>query len=544
MRWDIVRHIRKQASQLAFNNALYHWSLGGSVPDAICVVPIETWPGDADRGRWLCNGSFAANGAYLEIGGNVWQPEGVDEAWLVHMHSFEWLRDLRALGGEQARRQACHLLKDWMEKHHHWDPLVWRPDIMGQRLANWVIFFEFYSAGINDDLQRELFDSLVRQSRHLGRALPGGMEGIALLYAIKGLAFAGLAMEKYENWLSQALDLLQDEITKQILSDGAHISRSPAKLVEAARVIIDTRSGLTAAGYTVPEEIEHVIDRMVQALRFFRYPDKGLGLFNGTQEGDSVLVDAVMTRANSRGRVLTRLPSAGYERVTVGRSLLMVDSGTPPPYPYDAAAHAAPLSFEFAYGRERIFVNCGTHLLDENWRNMLRGSAAHNGAAIDYRNICEIRGDGHFGRKPRKVVVTRDEGKGACLIEGTHDGYVPLNGITHRRRLFLTDQGHNLRGEESFSCTVGISKPAEIAVRFHLHPRVLVSLIKEGEEALLRLKGGAGWRFIHSGGLMALEDSVYLGEGAEPRKTKQLVIYGRMEHDYARIKWGLKRETR
>lgn len=64
------------------------------------------------------------------------------------------------------------------------------------------------------------------------------------------------------------------------------------------------------------------------------------------------------------------------------------------------------------------------------------------------------------------------------------------------------------------------------------------------KKRFLRLKGGAGWRFIHSGGLMTLEDSVYIGDGAEPRKTKQLVIYGRMEQDYAQVKWGLKRETR
>lgn len=544
MRWDIIRHIRKQASQLAFNNVLYNWSLGGSVPEAVCVVPIEAWPGDAEKGHWLCNGSFSVNGAYLEIGGNLWLPEGVGSTWLSYMHGFEWLRDLRAAGGESARRQACLLIKDWIAKHPYWSDFAWRPDIAGQRIANWISFYEFYSASIDDELQDDFLDSLVRQARHLGRSLPGGTEGLSLLYGIKGLVFAGLAIEKYENWLSQALDLLQNEIKKQILSDGAHISRSPDTLLEAARIIIDIRSGLISAGYTVPEEIEHVIDRMIQALRFFRYPDKGMAVFNGTQESDIDLVDTVVARANARGRVLTKLPVAGYERVTLGRSLLMVDSGTPPPYPYDDKAHAAPLSFEFCYGRERMFVNCGIHPIDETWQGMLRGSAAHNTATIDYRNICEIRSDGHFGRKPRKVVVTRDEGRGACLVEGTHDGYVPLNGITHRRRLYLSEQGHNLRGEESFSCSIGLNKPAGIAIRFHLHPRVLVSLIKDGEEALLRLKGGAGWRFIHSGGLMTLEDSIYLGEGSEPRKTKQLVIYGQMQDDYAQVKWGLKREVR
>src|SRR5690606_18456944 len=139
----------------------------------------------------------------------------------------------------------------------------------------------------------------------------------------------------------------------------------------------------------------------------------------------------------------------GYERATMGRSVLMVDTGAPPAYPHDGVAHAAPLAFEFIYGKERIFVACGAHPADDDWRDALRATAAHNALSLDYRNVCEIRADGHFGRRPRNVTVTRDESPEACLIDGVHDGYVPVNGITHRRRLYLGDQGHDLRGEEN-----------------------------------------------------------------------------------------------
>ncbi|MFP4313027.1 MAG: hypothetical protein ACLFR0_01760 [Alphaproteobacteria bacterium] len=50
-----------------------------------------------------------------------------------------------------------------------------------------------------------------------------------------------------------------------------------------------------------------------------------------------------------------------------------------------------------------------------------------------------------------------------------------------------------------------------------------------------------GWRFHHSGGSLALENSVYLG-GGDIRKTKQLVIYGQMCGEHAQIKWALQRE--
>ena len=161
---------------------------------------------------------------------------------------------------------------------------------------------------------------------------------------------------------------------------------------------------------------------------------------------------------------------------------------------------------------------------------------------VDCRNAAEIRPDSHFGRRVKNLVYLREDSKASTLVEGSHDGYLPLNGMTHRRRLFLSEDGHDLRGEETLSCSVGLSRPQDIAVRFHVHPRVMVSPIRDGEEVLLRLPGGAGWRFRHSGGLLALEDSIYLGAGSRPRKTKQLVIYGQMQKDSARIKWALQKE--
>ena len=128
------------------------------------------------------------------------------------------------------------------------------------------------------------------------------------------------------------------------------------------------------------------------------------------------------------------------------------------------------------------------------------------------------------------------------LIDACHDGYVPMNGITHRRRFYMADKGHDFRGEDNLTCATGLAVPHEVALRFHLHPKVMVSLIKDDEEALLRLNNGTGWRFTADGGTLELENSVYLGHGIRPRKTKQLVIRGKMDSDHAQFKWALQQE--
>ena len=543
MRFGLIRHIRQQAGKMACNSFFYDWSLGGAVPEALALTPQDAWPGDAEKGRWLCSGAFSYDGQYLELHNDIWNPVGVGEGWLVHMHGFEWLRDLRALGGDVARQQARQMVISWIQMHGRWDAFSWRPDIAGLRVSSWIALYDFFAASADEHFQDEFIEALIRQCRHLSRTLPGTLEGLPLLRGIKGLAYAGLAFEGRERWLEQALDLFETQLKKQILSDGGHVSRNPEELLEVLQITIDIRNGLLSAGYPVPEEIAHVTDRMAQALRFFRYADKRFGVFNDAQEGNATLIDTVLTRSNARGRVLKSLPQSGYERITVGRSMLMVDTGRPPAFPYDGRAHAAPLAFEFVYGKQRVFTNCGTHPLDPAWQDVLRGTAAHNALSIDCRNASEIGGDGHIGRKPRAMMVMREDTKDGVLLESSHDGYLSLNGITHRRRLYLARQGHDLRGEETLICSVGLGRVAEVALRFHLHPDVSAVLTQSGREALIRLPSGAGWRFAHSLGHLAIEDSIYLGEGARPRKCQQIVIYGQMEVDHALIKWALQRDA-
>lgn len=534
--------IRAAASEWTYNSPLYKWSLGSHVPEQFLVTLPDVWPGQAEYGRWLCSDGFNLNGHRIEIQGRFWAQDHLGEQCLNQMHGFEWLRDLRALGGDAPRMQARNLIALWCQRYHNWHADYWRADLLGMRVANWIALYPFYGESADEDFQYNLMDALQRQARHLSRVIGSGVEGIGLLHAIRGLTFCGLVFEGREAWLEQALDLLERETGRQILADGGHVSRSPHRQIEATRIFIDIRAALSAGGYPVPEQVEHTIDRMTQALRFFRHTDKSFALFNGGRTGDEAMADAVLMHANARGRTLRSLPCTGYERMTQGRTVVMVDCGTPPPFPYDDQAHAAPLAFEMVYGKERIFVSCGTHGHDKDWHSALRGTAAHNTLTIDHRNVCEIKPDGHFARKPRRVSVERQEAQDAILLDMSHDGYLPLNGITHRRRLFLNRQGHMLRGEDNLVCTTGLNRGVEAAIRFHLHPRVQVSLIRDGQEALLRLQGGAGWRFFNRGGTLKLEDSLYIGDGAQIAKTKQLVIYGRMESDHACIKWGLQRE--
>ncbi len=539
----VQKSVRRSLHTIACSKVVDKWKLAGTIPEKLILCPADVWKGSAEKARWLIHGGiFTLEGDRLELHNANWNPDGVEDAWLVYIHSFEWLRDLRTLGGDKGRMAARAMIENWMCQHPHFEEMSWRPDILGARLANWLSAFTFFGESANEDFQEQFYISIARQVRHLSRSIPGNLAGIPLLQAIKGLTYAGLAMEGREPLLEQSLTLLHREIGKQILSDGGHVTRSPQALLEAIMILIDIRAALRQGGYPCPEKIVHALDRAVPALRFFRHGDRNFALFNGTQEGHEELVKQVLMQAGSRAKTLNSLPHTGYERLAVGRGLIVMDTGKPSKWPHDTTVHAAPLAFEMSYGRERIIVNCGTHPTDPEWKDMLRFTAAHSTLVIDDRNACEIHKDGSLSRKPKKVSLNREEWIGAALVDATHDGYIPVNGITHRRRLYYGDQGHDLRGEDTLTCTTGLTKPHAVAARFHLHPKVNVSLVKEDHEAILTLPGGTGWRFTASGAILTLEDSIYMGEGARPRKSKQLVITAEMDADTLQIKWALQRE--
>jgi uncharacterized heparinase superfamily protein len=150
-----------------------------------------------------------------------------------------------------------------------------------------------------------------------------------------------------------------------------------------------------------------------------------------------------------------------------------------------------------------------------------------------------VRHGGGLGRRPTRVDATRDEMEGNIWVTASHDGYHDRLGLDHRRRLYLSAAGDNLRGEDTLVSTGGGSAH-EFAVRFHLHPDVKASLLQNGAAVLLRMPSGHGWRFQSSGGVPHLEDSIYVS-GEDTRRTQQIVIEAATQHSGAVVKWAFQK---
>jgi uncharacterized heparinase superfamily protein len=541
--------LRQGVARLAYGNPLYALILGGRVPTALSVVPPDPWPGDTGAGQAMLSGIFRFAGQAVNAGATgepPWRQPGVTLAWHGQLHGFEWMRDLRAVGGDAARRMARALVLSWLETNGTWNSQSWAPDVLGSRIANWIGLHDFYCASADDEFRAHIFDSLARQTRHLVRVSSGPLDGLPLLAAVKGLIYGGFCLPGADKAAMEGLRLLDRGLAAQILPDGGHIERSPSVQLAALRHLIDMRAVMRAARAEVPEVLQHAIDRMTPALRFFRHGDGGLALFNGSGEEDVTHIDAVLAQADSRGRPLKSAPHTGFERLMAGRTLVLMDTGVPPPPGLDTRAHAGTMALEVSVGKERLIVNCGSHPSQTGpWRLALASTAAHSTVVLADTNSAEVQEAGGLGRRPGHVGCERQESDGAVLVVATHNGYGHNFGFLHRRRVYLAENGEDLRGEDTLEPVLGARPdPQPFIIRFHLHPSVQPSMAPYDGGVLLGLPSGVAWRLRAVGGALDLSESIYLGSGDELRPTAQVTVTGTALVEGTTIKWALRRERK
>ena len=523
---------------MAFASPLYRLTLGGRQPEQLAQAPTDPWPGDAERAREIINGSWRFVGQSLifegKPGSPEWYPPAAWDGWVAELHGFQWLRDMREMGGD-ARGAARHACANWIAECGSWERFGWRPDILGRRIAAWLTHGGFLLNGSDILFRRRFLQSLAEQTRHLSRVVSHGPEGIGRIAAVKALLYAGLTLPGSERRLTQGLRLLDHELERQTLPDGGQIERNASVQFQLLRDLVEIRLALIAAKKPVPDWLQLTIDRTAPMLRFYRHGDGGLVLFNGSSEENADLIDNVLAMGQATGKLTSRAGQTGYERMIARRTLVVVDVGCPPPADVAAQAHAGPLSFEMSVGRERMIVNVGAYSgPDAGWRAACRATAAHSTLGVDDRNSVEIRADGSLGRVPKAIDVDRDEQEGATWLAMSHDGYKQSCQVIHHRRFYLAADGNDLRGEDVVEGPGG----EQFTLRFHLHPDVQAAAVQDGASVLMRLASGDGWRFRAQGGVVSLANSIYLGSGAM-RRTNQIVVSGGLNGEETTIKWAI-----
>jgi uncharacterized heparinase superfamily protein len=544
---------------IGFASAPYRWSLSGPSPDPSFVAAVDQRPVRLALAKQLSTGVWSFAGATLRTGGSSpWRAVCPSEAFAEELHGFSWLRHFRTAPGDAAQPLARALLAGWLDRFGHYSELPWRPHVIGRRLQSWLANGRLISEGADIVWRGALTRHIAGQARHLSRVAGFAPDGSPRIVAALGLALSGVCLSDGAERAGQGLALLAQELDRQLLPDGGHVSRDPSTLLEIFADLVCLHSTLESAAHPIPEFLRRALDRIAPMIRMLRHGDGRLALFNGGEEGQEGFIDGLLTRSGQTGVALAHARHAGYHRLEGGKTVVIIDTGALPRGRYSAEAHGGPLAFEMSVGAHRVVVNCGpAHRRGPEWREAARATAAHSTLMIGEDSAIRMVPDGIVKRLlgariadgPRTVKSAAGDSEEGRWLWTSHDAYLDTVELIHERRLFLGSDGRDLRGEDRLVPDPRLPRPQEarpFAIRFHLHPDIRASLARDGRSVLLLLPNGEGWRFRASGGEVGLADSIYLGRNDTVRKAEQIVVQGMSDPKaelQALVKWAFQSLT-
>ena len=523
----IGRAARRTRGQL-FGVARLLWPFGRPAATRLLFAPHDLRTADPTTAGDIYAGYYAFAGRTLRTHGeSPFDSEPPSEAWAEALLGFGWLRHMHAANTALARANARALIEDFIARKRARGEIARRPAVAARRLISLLSHSPLLLEGADHVFYDRFLRHVWRLADRLNLALAGAVEGSARLNCLIAVSFAAVCLDGQDGRRRRLDHLLSDELDHQILPDGGHLSRNPRIIIELLLDLLPLRETFMARGIEPPRGMLMAIERMMPHLRLFRHGDGALALFNGMGTTPPDLMATLAAYDDARARPIEQAAYSGYSRLTGERAIVVVEAGAPPRGAQSVEAHAGCLSFEFSTGAQRLVVNCGTSRYGSaELRLAARSTAAHSTVTLADRSSAafgRVLGEMRVVAGPSDVRVARQDTEAGPEWVGSHDGYRHGLGAVHTRRLLLARDGSSLSGEDEITLSTTPSGLPAVA-RFHLHPSVKASLIREGEGAMLALPNGEVWSFDAAGLAVSIEESIFLAAADGRRRTEQISV--------------------
>jgi len=524
--------------------------------DRLVIAPHDLRTADATRAAEIYAGRFVFAGKIVTCHGrSIFDLEPPSEDWEVALLGFGWLRHLRAADTALTRANARALVDDWMTNQIGRHPISRRADVLARRVISLLSQAPLVLAESDGKFYRRYLRGLTREIRYLRYAMIDIPDGVPRLQVLIALCYAALCLANQSKHIRGASRKLSEELQRQILPDGGHVSRNPGALVELLIDLLPLRQTFAARNIAPPPALLNAIDRMMPMLRFFRHGDGAMALFNGMGGTPSDLLATLLAYDDTHGTPMASMPHSGFQRLDASAMTVIMDTGTPPPPHWSHEAHAGCLAFELSSGACRIVINCGMPSTGrDNWRAFARSTVAHSTLTYHNTSSCQFVEMSAMKRLlhgapivsgPSRVENFREVVPDGTVLSTSHNGYASKFGLIHRRILVAANDGTRLDGEDTVTPAQGArlrGTGSDYALRFHLHPAVKASALSEGRGAMLVLPNREVWTFETLDDKVDLEDSVFLAGNDGPRRSTQLVIR-QDARQAASIRWSFIRSS-
>ena len=206
----------------------------------------------------MLRGRFRFYGETVEVapGVSVFDLPPPSRAWAEGVARFAWLPPLAAAGGDAARTLATNLIAQWVKRYAHYSEPDWAPHVMARRLMH------IFSHGrlVVLEFRHAVALAIVRVAARTG-ARCWSASPAKRRTACRGWKrprrwrCPASAWTTVPSGLERGLTRLEDEIARQILPDGGHVSRSPEELLNAYRHLMMVMDALAAVDEEPPHSL-------------------------------------------------------------------------------------------------------------------------------------------------------------------------------------------------------------------------------------------------------------------------------------------------
>ncbi|MFC3161724.1 heparinase II/III family protein [Ciceribacter thiooxidans] len=545
----VYLYLREAWRRISRQIAIGHISalrFAGSGSGRLIVAPTDLRIVDPFVAEEILVRRFPLAGKILDAGDrSPFEFEPPSQLFAVRLHSFAWLRHVRADKSPGACANARAIVDDWIRSHGtRIGGLSWDADVISQRVISWLSHSPVVLQDAEAGFYRRFLGNLAFQIRYLNQIADHVPDGLPRLRVRIALAMASICMQMRGISVRRAARHLDRELDRQILPDGGHISRNPNVAVELLFDLLPLRQTYINLGHEIPVKLIPAVDRMYPAVRFFRHGSGDLALFNGATSILANELMSVLRYDETAGQPFKSLPHSQYHRLAGGSAVILVDTGYPRSTELSKTAHAGCLSFELSSGRHRLIVNSGSpRFAGERLRQLARTTAAHSTVSVSETSSATISRSPFLGplmiSGVTAVEVTRQTAAdGSDRLCARHNGYLVNFGLWHERELRLNEAGTKVAGRDRFLMVNGeplqSAPPPESVARFHIHPAVHLEQVDDRVVHLIAPDGEI-WMFSVPTGEVVISEDVFFADASGARASEQLEIV----FDGPEIRWFL-----
>ena len=531
----MIRLFYEIKEAIYLKNPFYNILLNNKSENELLLKIEDFWGGDPDKGRKIISGYINFFGEGINYKNDIWESNKASKLWNQHLHSFDWLRNLRAVGTNKARLFIRRNVSKWLKNNKNWVRTTWDKEILARRVVNLLTNLSFFYETADEDFKNQLSKNINKQCLFLFGKFNNQIQKKNKIYVVKAYVLASLSFKNLSHKLNFSLKKLSELINLNLSDDGMHYLRSPSEHLRFLQSLIDIKLYLGAAKIKIPLELNNTIYLMSSVLKFFKIGNGELSIFNKYDFIEKNLVEKVLKRANSRVTIPPELKTSGFIRVNKNRLNLIMDCGSPS----IEDTQAGTLSFEMSHGSEKIIVNCGSPFINnKEWGHAMRSTAAHSTVNIDNVNSSDI----FFNKKSQTRIAKAFYQKfikgNNYWINTKHFGYYDIFGLVHNRRLYVETNNLVIKGEDFFTAKDNLEAQNThvMNLRFHIHPDIKLSVTESKRKAVLQLKNNLGWEFICSEPKIEIKEGIYLGSNKIVQKNNYILISKEIIKDN-KIKW-------